>query len=728
MEYLLATRLKDVEDYLGRTNDLGYFGMDTEATSLNTRTAKLTGISLSINVGTAIYIPLGHRIGVNLPIVPVWRMMEEFMKKYTPVFYNSKYDLNILQVATKSIIERHIDALELVYLADPDRKRKGLKLIAKEDLGINMERFEDLFSAAEVKAKNFDISTKTPIRCTNYACADADATLQVRKHYDWVVQAYPQAVKVDTLLVDIVRRMEHNGGLELNHEYIDEQMKALENRAESLKHNIFRTVGYNFEINSPKQLGEALFDKLGLPSPGRTKTGNHITREESLDKLRTRYPVVEYIISYRKCLKAKSSYFLKLKTLGKMGLRPRFNFNIYAAPTFRFAAPGGDPNKDGATGVNIQAVSNGESRTLMGVRLEESEGGQDYLADVEDDDMLVDISHEISSEASKDADPYDLDRLATLPYVVRSEDDSLNCFKDNCDNCPAFCALRGIDTTRRPQPGLRMIPSVRQSFRSPEGWKLVSFDYDRQELVIGANMSGEPRWLKALANGEDLHEVTASTAFGVPLPHFQKLPIDEYKRKRGVGKIINFAIFYGATAYTLATKANISEQAANQLYDTFVRNHPTLFNWMSKVHIFAKKQGYTTTYFGRKRTLSQFYNGDRKMEAFGNRSAVNTAIQGTAAEVTRIAMVKVDRYLRDNGYTWKEVKPVLQLHDELDYLIRDDVLQEVLTLIHQSMEFKVKSWQVQLTAGAKVGRVWGMQHDWEYYPDTQSWEPQRKAA
>lgn len=710
MNYELVSSLSDLENYLGQTNEYGYFGMDTEASSLNTRSAKLAGISISIQPETGIYIPVGHKLGTNLPIKPVWDRIEEFMGSgYVPVFFNAKYDLNVLQVATKKRIPKFEDALELVYLANPDRKRKGLKLVAQEDLNFNMDKFETLFSAAEIKAGLMDISNKAPARCVDYACADSDATLRVRTHFDWVVKEFNQSVKIDTLLIDIIRKIEHNGGMQLNLDYVDEQIAALDARAEALRQAIFRMVGYSFEINSGKQLGEALFDKLGIPSPGRNKNGTHTTRADALDKLRDHYPVVEFVVSYRKCLKAKSSYFMKLKTLGNMGLRPRFNFNMFAAPTFRFAAPGGDPKKDGATGVNIQAVSNGETREIMGVDLKKEAEEEDYLRDVEDEDMLIDLSQ----EEILDGEPLDFKEVLKLPYVVSTVDDGHACFRETCSGCLAQCSSLGIDVTRRPQKGLKMIPSVRQSFRAPEGFKLVSFDYDRQELVIGANMSQEPRWLRALANGDDLHEMTASAAFGISLEDFQKLPKDEYKRKRGVGKTLNFATFYGATSYTLANKADISQAAADQIYNTFVRNHPTLFNWMNKVHLFARKNGYTTTYFGRRRSLAEFYkDGDRKMMAFGDRSAVNTAIQGTAAEITRIAMVKVDKACKEANYSWKDVKPVLQIHDELAYLVRDEIVQEVIPLIKNSMEFKVKSWQVQLSVGPKVGDIWGSQDDW----------------
>lgn len=642
MSYRLVTRLEELDKFLQQDNSAKVFGFDTEGTGLNTRKCKLVGLSLSFTEGDAVYVPLAHRIGANLPLGPVWARIDEKMQGgYVPVFFNAKFDLNVLQVATKKKIEKYEDALELVYLADPDRKQKGLKLVAKEDLGMDMAKFESLFTEAERKAKIFDISTKSPARCVDYAAADADATLRAFHHFAWVKEEFPLAVKVDLPLIDVIRKMEHNGGLELNKDYIDEQIANLDKRADALREQIFRQTGYRFELNSPKQLGIALFEKMGIPSPGMTKSSNpiHITKEETLAKLAPTYPIVETVISYRKVVKAKSSYFVKLKRLSQRGIKPRFNFNIFAAPTFRFAAPGGNPDVDGATGVNIQAVSNGEARDIQGVDLTSVGTRDDYINEVEDDDILIDLR---SEGIDVDGDPNDIfafdeKKVAQLPYVIPTFSDKLVCVRETCKGCNAGCYSAGIDLTRRLQKGVKMIPSVRQAFRAPEGWKLVSFDYDRQELVIGANMSREPRWLRALAKGEDLHAMTAASAYNIPLEKFLLLPKDEYNKKRGAGKTLNFAIFYGATAYTLANKADLTKAAAEYIYDGFVKDHPTLMGWINKCHIFSRKHGYTTTYFGRRRWLKQFYDeGSPKMIAFANRSAVNTAIQGCLVPETRV--------------------------------------------------------------------------------------------
>lgn len=725
MTYSLAESVDDIKRFLEGGSPDGFVGMDTETDGLDTRRARIVGASLSTQEGFAIYIPLGHKVGRNLPVDAVRRAFEAagLGTDLQAVFYHAQYDLNILQANMGGWYPKAFqDALEVVYLENPDRKSKGLKLVAKEDLGFEMEHFEDLFTAEERKAGILDLSTKSPARCVNYAGADADATLRIWRQKAQVREEQKFAIAVDTKLIEIVRRMEHNGGMALNLSYVDKQMDSLAARAEAMEEQIHRMVGYKFEIGSPKQLGIALFDRMGIPSPGQTKGGQHKTGAEDLEKLTKQYPVVGLITTYRSVVKARSTYFAKLKRLATTGLPVRFRFSIFAAPTFRFAAPGGDPDVDGATGLNIQAVSNGEAVDMMAVDLSAHGGSDEYLSELDSDDLLIETKAPVEVHAKEalnvagfSGDP------ATLPWVVEDESypPKLMCFRETCAQCPAACGSKGIDTTRRLQKNLKMVPSVRQSFMAPPGYVLLSFDYDRQELVIGANMSGEPAWLRALAKGEDLHAVTAAAAYGMSVDGFKALEHnpsrkDEWKRKRGIGKILNFATFYGATAYTLARKADITQGQAEQIYENFKNGLRTLFQWIDKVHLFARKNGYTTTYFGRKRSLKDLYEKgktDRKTMQFADRSSVNTAIQGTAAEVTRIAMVKCASAIEKKGWSAADVRFVMQIHDELMFRVREDLVREAIPIIKAAMEFEVKSWEVQLTCAPKIGYIWGNQKE-----------------
>lgn len=722
---VLAKSIAELGEFMEQGNSDRYFAVDCEATSLDTRIAKLVGISICINGDHALYAPTGHRgYSQNLDPKLVVAVLDKKVKEgYVPVYYNSKYDLNVIQANTgwHPGDGNHLDVLELVYLDNPDRTEKNLKLVALEDLQYEMATFESLFAPEEVRAKAMNIATKTPGHVLEYATDDSIATRLLLTKYRPILKEFAFAVSVDTKIVDIIRRVEHNGGMEINRGYIDEQIDLLEKRAQVLRQIVHRVVGYSFEIGSPKALGIALFDKLGLPSPGQTKKGQHKTDAESLELLAVQYPVAEYVVSYRKLIKAKGTYFEKLKRLSETKKPVRFSFHIYAAPTFRFAAPGGDPDRDGMTGVNIQAVSNGEERELPAVSLFREREESSYLEEMAADDFLVDLRHEGVGDVVKV--PLLSTELKQLPWVVQNVEGEHFCILEDCQKggCLGGCAQQGLDTVRRPTKNLRMVPSVRQAFKAPEGFSLVSFDYERQELVIGANLSGEPNWIGPLSRKEDLHRQSTITCYELDPAVYDALSPEEKRAKREVGKIVNFAIFYGATGYTISRKANLPPAQGNMIYDNYRRNNPTLFSWIAKVHLFARKNGFTTTYFGRRRRLDQFYReadsldraGRRKeaaqMRAFADRSSVNTAVQGTGAEVTRIGMVKTAAKLKKEGLTRKEVFLVMQIHDELDFCIRTELIPEVAPHIISSMAFHVAKWKVQLSCSYKVGQVWGLQ-------------------
>ena len=434
------------------------------------------------------------------------------------------------------------------------------------------------------------------------------------------------------------------------------------------------------------------------------------TDGDTMEKLAGAYPIVETIIAYRKVSKATTTYFYKLKKLVERNIKPRFQFNMYAAPTFRFSAPGGNPDKDGACGINIQAVSEGEERDMTGVKIYahgQLPSAMNFKL-LESEDLLVEPGPKVPAFEMIPWKAF-YEKVKTLPYVMRDNEGTLVCIREKCEGCSVSCEGQGIDVTRTKVPNVDVIPGVRQAFKAPEGYTLLSADYDRQEVVIGANLSGEPKWLDALERKADIHALTAAEAFSIP--DWEALPASEKKKKRPVGKLLVFSIFYGANEYTVARKTNLVLAVAKQIFDNFKNGLPTLNAWMQKVQRFARKNGYTTTYFGRKRYLDRFYKmDDRKMHSFADRSSVNTAVQGTGADITRIAMVKVTNMFKEQGYSKDQVRILIQIHDELMFLVRNDVLKEIAPKIRKTMMFYVKGWRVQLTVGLKTGTIWG---EWE---------------
>ena len=716
-DYKLVTVFSEFTAYWDQYPDSEKIvAMDTEASGLNVCTAKMAGFSLSLQPGSGIYVPIGHVVGPITPPITIHRMVEFLRKKdedgWTFLFYNAKYDMSILETTLNWWPKRFLDVLELVYMEDPDRQDKKLKSVAAKEIGYEMTKFEELFTAAEIKSKVMNITRKDSRRCKDYACADTDATLRLYylPLYQKILQEQKFAIKVDTALVEVIRRVEYDGGLVLRKSYIETEMAALEIRAAAFKEQVWRMAGTEFELDSPKQLGNVLFERMGIESGGLTKKGQHKTDADTLDKLREANPIVEYVVCYRKIAKARGTYFTKLKRLVDENIAPRFNFNMYAAPTFRLAAPGGGPKTDGATGVNIQAVSNGEAREVWGVDLESNVTVKDpkgWELDAEDE---LFVTEDIGLATGMPVDEI-LIEVKKLAYVIEREEGTWACVRETCVGCPLSCAAGGIDVTRRQIKGVLVVPSVRKAFKAPEGFVLIAADYDKQELMIGANLSKERVWIEGLLAKVNLHEVTAALAFGrLSLEGLHKA---EYKRLYDIGKMLNFAVFYGATSYTLSRKARISEHAAEEIYEAFRRRLSTLMSWISKVQAFARKNGYTTTYFGRKRYLKRFYDlNDRKWAAFADRSAVNTCIQGTGAEVTRIAMVKVAKWAERENLTPKEFRMVLTIHDELVYMVREELVEEIVPNIKERMEFEVKGWQVPLTVSIKKGLIWGTQEKW----------------
>ena len=674
MAYGLASSLSSLDSYLSIDDPEKILGCDTETEGLNVRYDKLVGISLSLEDESGLYLPVGHKgsLHENLPLDRVIERLtnwEAAHKDYHTAFYNGPFDRNFLEEYGGWVPKKWVDGLELVYLENPDRREKGLKAVAKKDLKFDMAKFESLFDAEEIKRGSYNLALKRPADVTDYACADADAARRVIVTKRDVWKEFETIVLIDTQLADVLREMHRLGGMELNLDYIQKCKMELDLRAEALQQQIWRMTDCEFDIQSPKQVANVLFEDMGITPISFTKTGQPQTNAEVLDKLAKQYPVVEYIQTFRKVAKARSTYFSKLERLAETDKPVRFNFNQYHVPTFRLSAPGGGPDKDGATGVNIQAVSNGEARDMLGVDVLAVGGASQYIDDVDEDEVLIDLE-DIGSVSENG--PISQQELASLPYVVETDPKAdgdpvgLTCFRETCAGCPALCADRGIDVTRRVIGGLRVVPSVRQAFRVPDGFTMVSCDYDRQELVIAANLSKEPKWVKALGDGEDLHNITAAGAFGHTLEEFLLLPKAEQKKKRNVGKMLNFATLYGATASTLASRANIPRPEAEKIYEGFRDTYQGLFGWIREVHHWARVHGYTTTYFGRKRWLKQFYDlNDKQQASFADRSSVNTAIQGTGADVTRIAMVKAWNNFRKEGITRNDAYCVMQVHDEL---------------------------------------------------------------
>lgn len=739
MAYFVARSLADIDAYLDHhDNARGVLAQDTETTGLNTRVHGIVGTSISLQRESALYVPLAHKVGQNVgPYSEVRTRIANAAerRKLTTTFFNAKFDRTFLAKDMAWVPKPFRDVAQMVYLANCERKNRDLKTLAAEDVGFDMARFDSLFTPEERKAREFVISRKLPERCRDYACADADATIRLDEKYDWTLQLFEFPLRVDTRLVDIVAEMEHEGGLELNEEFVKEQDRVLRWRAEALQAVIHRAAGGPFNIGHPKTLGEILFDRMGLQHPfegtkhAKTKTGQWVTNEDTLSKLAETEPIAAMIIAWRKVSNAHGRYIKRLRYLLDEGVPPRFTLNIITATTFRFTAPGGNPvpgkaRYDGKSGMNGQAIGKGSALTIPGVDLSAKGSSTSYIDELAADELLLDLDEELGGTAEPqniqtvlDAETWE-ETTRKLPYIAttRRTDDNdqefagLACLRDHCRGCPSACGNLGIDITRRMVPGVQAVPSMRRAFRAPAGFNLVSFDYDRQELVIAANLSGEPVWVDALLQRSDLHAKTAMEAFGYSEAEWDALSEGERYDKRDIGKRLNFGTLFGATAHTLARRMGIPLTRAEAIWEDYRQGLPVLFDWIDATMRNARIRGYTSTYFGRRRPLAEMYQSKNpKQRSFADRAAVNTPIQGTGADATRIAMVKIDSMFKREQIDRGQAFLGLQIHDELMYVIRQDLTVPIARRIRDAMQFPIKSWPVQLEAGGKAGEVWGEQ-------------------
>ena len=745
MAYQLAQSMRDIDAYLAHSPERKVLALDTEYTTLDLTKASLTGFSISLKPETALYIPIGHRLGENVSlrgaIDRIHRKIED--EQLITTYFIAKGDRTMLLKEANWAPVRFRDAAEGRYLWNCERKSgNSLKELAKEFLGFDMARFTSLFTPAELKAKHLDISAKTPKRCCDYACADADATLRLDEHWDDIWVQYERAVGVDMVVSDIIACMEYEGGMELNLQHIDKHEKELTHRLSALEVVIHRMVGRSFDINSPAQLAPILFDEMKIPHPfppkkQKGKSGQWTTNADALEKIAEQHPIGEMIVSYRKVFRAVNTYLKRLRYLADNDIAPRFTLNQYRATTFRLSAPGGDPKSDGKTGLNAQAIGKGENRKLLAVDLSAEGSSRDYLEELEAEEILVDLAEEFGFNADENteiltvSDEEHASQLAPLPYVLetaREDSDGkpfsgLACFRDHCRDCPALCERRNIDVTRRLVPDCKVIPSMRRAFKAPDGYSLVSLDYDGQEIVIAANLSGEPAWINALLADtlemRDVHAATARQAFSHTIEAWRELAEHVRKFERETGKRLNFGTLFGATAETLSRKMGIPLSKAEAIWEDYRKGLPVLFRWIADVIATARAKGYTQTYLlGRKRPLVQFYRATgrdaRRLASYADRCAVNTWVQGTGADATRIAMARIKKRLEREQVEREQCRFGLQIHDELMYIVLNSELGRLLPILKEGMEFKVKSWKVQLQTGAKVGEVWGQQEAWAF--------------
>ena len=564
---------------------------DTETTSLNEMETELIGMSFCYRKGLAYYIPISENQEEAKKTLEIFRPFFE-KKEILKIAHNLKFDYKVLKHYGVEVEGAIFDTMIAHYLLNPDG-RHGMDYLSEIYLNYKPVSIESLIGK---KGKNQgtlrDVSLEEQ---TNYAAEDADVTFQLYEIF--APQLKKEGVEdlfyhIEMPLMRVLAKMEF-AGISLDENWLIQESKDLENDLKNLETKIFELCGEEFNMNSPKQLGEILFEKLKLdPKAKKTKTGQYATSEDILQKLASKHEIIQYILEYRTYQKLKSTYVDALPNqIDKDTKRVHTNFSQTTAATGRLA--------------------------------------------------------------------------------------SLN---PNLQNIP-------IRTLRGQQ--------IRGAFVADEGNKLISADYSQIELRLIAEISGEENMIKAFQNGEDIHASTAAKLF--------KIPIEEVtKTQRSQAKTVNFGIIYGQGAFALAEQTGLSRTEAKQLIDSYYETYPKLKEFMAEQVAKARKLGYVETILGRKRHLQDINSNNFVVKGHAERNAVNAPIQGSAADIIKLAMIKIQDVLEQEHL---KTKMLLQVHDELVFEAPENEVETAKKLIKENMEHAYKT-EVPLLVEVGVGENW----------------------
>jgi DNA polymerase-1 len=573
--------------------------VDVETTSTDALKADLVGLSFAAEPGRGFYVPVGHLLtqgtAGQLPMEMVVERLQPVLEdpKISKVAHNGKYDLTVLARHGMEVRGLDFDTMIAAYLLEPSRRGFGLKDLAWNKLGLEMTPITKLIGKGRNQITMAQVSIAD---AAAYAAADADATLRLltvleqglREREQWDLFR-----DVEMPLVRVLMDME-TAGVALDTEQLKEISRAMYQRVAELEKQIHKLASHPFNVNSTQQLGEVLFEELGLPVKARTKTG-YSTRASILEELRDQHPIVDLILEHRQLTKIKSTYVDALPLLvNRETGRVHTSYNQTGTVTGRISSS--DPN------------------------------------------------------------------LQNIP--VRTE----------------------------------LGRQVRSAFVAEEGWLLLGADYSQVELRILAHISQDPNLLAAFSRGEDIHASTAATVFEVPLSEVTS-------GMRRIAKSINFGIIYGMGEYGLAQRTDLSVEDARKFIANYFTRYEKVSEYIEDTKKAARENGFVVTLLGRRRYFPELQTTSRAhtgVKRAAEREAINMPIQGSAADILKIAMVRLHRALKEEGLA---ARMILQVHDELVLEVPREELQPVGRLVRSVME---NAWDLDasLKVDVKVGSNW----------------------
>ena len=601
--YHLIKDLKEIDDWINEAEEVGEVAVDTETSSLDPHQADLIGVSLSSKIGKACYMPLGHKSQKNLNKELVLKKLKPLLEDSSikKIGQNIKFDFIVLfkHGITISTME---DTMLMSYVLDAGKNRHNMDSLSEIHLNHKTIAFKDLVGTGkkEINFKDVDLE-----KAKDYAAEDADITFRLYKKFhkslkdEKMVNIYELFEKP---MIKILAFMEIEG-IKIDNKFLKILSSKFEKKIEKIQKNVFKISKKEFNIASPKQLGEILYNELKIADLKKTKKGSFATSASVLEDLAFKgHEFPQLVLDWRQVSKLKNTYSDSLpEHINPLTNRVHTSFLLAATTTGRLASS--DPN------------------------------------------------------------------LQNIP--IKSED--------------------GRD--------------IRKSFIAEKDNVLISADYNQIEMRILADLADVKELKKAFKNNEDIHSLTASQIFNTEIKK-----VDQDQRRKA--KAINFGIIYGISQYGLAKQINVSNYEAEEFLNSYFAKFPEIKVYMDQTIKFCRKNGYVNNIFGRRSHFININDKNYNVRNFQERAAINAPIQGSASEIMRLAMIRLEKRLNEQKN--QDTKMLLQIHDELIFETPKSGAEKIRKIITEEMTSVVNSDQhsfsIPLTVDLNIGDNWGSLH------------------
>ena len=601
--YYLITDADQIDEWIKEAEEVGEVAVDTETSSLDPHQADLIGISLCSKIGKACYIPIGHKSKISINKNDVIKKLKPLLEdpSVKKIGQNIKFDFIVL-FKCGIIISPMEDTMLMSYVLDAGKNRHNMDTLSEIHLGHKTISFKEIVGTGK---KQINFSEVEIDKAKDYAAEDADVTFRLYKKFiknlklEKMINIYEIFEKP---LIKILAFMEMEG-IEIDSKFLKSLSLKFEKKIKNLEKEIFKISKKDFNIASPKQLGEIIYNDLKIAGLKKTKKGSFATSASVLEDLAFKgHKFPKLVLDWRQISKLKNTYSETLpKHVNPKTKRVHTSFLLAATTTGRLASS--DPN------------------------------------------------------------------LQNIP--IKSED--------------------GKD--------------IRKAFIAKKGHLLISADYNQIEMRILADLADVKELKKAFQNNEDIHSLTASQIFNVDIKK-----IDQDQRRKA--KAINFGIIYGISQYGLAKQINVSNYEAEEFLKAYFSKFPEIKIYMDNTIKFCRKSGYVNNIFGRRSYFNGINDKNFNVRNFQERAAINAPIQGSASEIMRLAMIRLDKKLNEHKNI--KSKMLLQIHDELIFEVPKNDQNTTIKIIKNEMNSVVKSeyhsFSIPLTVDVNIGDNWGILH------------------